>query len=237
MIYAGILAAGLGKRMHRQDMPKPFLHLGSKPIIIHTLEQFFINSNVDKIIITVGNDWCNYTEDLIAEYNFTNKETIVINGGINKTTSIKIITDYISQNFNSDNDDILLLHDAIRPFINQRIINENIETAKLYGAANTAVETNDAILKSDDGKILNEVPPHEIYFAEQTPQTYQLKRLMNIFNKLKDTDLSKETELPRLYISDGKEMRLVSGEYYNMKIINPYDLEIANSLLKEREKG
>jgi len=232
MIYAGILAAGLGTRMHRQDMPKQFLPLGEKPIIIHTLEQFAINPNVGRIIIIVPEEWKLYTEDMISQHNLMNKEYTIISGGLNKTESIGICVNYINETWKTKKDDILIAHDAIRPFITQQLINSHIETVKKYGAANTAMVTNDAILLSKDGVSLDEVPNHKHLYAEQTPQSYSLIKLKEILNT--GTSLHEESELPRLWLKAGYKMQLVKGEYFNIKIINPYDLEVAEALLKER---
>jgi len=237
MIYAGILAAGLGVRMHRQDMPKQFLPLGEKPIIVHTLEQFFINPQVGRIVIVAPDRWILYTEDLLARYDTMGKECFVITGGENKAESIDAVARYINETWGVANDDVLIAHDAIRPFVTQRIINDNIDAARRCGAANTAIMTNDAVLVSKDGHLLDEVPPHEIMYAEQTPQTYMLSKLKAALDHAvsNGVKLREENELPRLYIKAGHEMCLVRGEYSNMKIINPYDLEVANALLKERK--
>lgn len=235
MIYAAILAAGLGQRMHRQDMPKQFLSLGDKPILIHTVEQFLINERIDKLIVAAPSDWMRYTEDLLAKYNFTEKEIVVMLGGANKTESIKKVTDWIAENYTIQDNDILVIHDAIRPFVTQRIINDNIDLAKQYGAANTSIETIDALLTSQNGKVIDEVLFHEVIYAEQTPQTYNLKTLIDVFNHAAATaiDLLTVSELPRLYISCGNTMHMVRGEYSNSKIVHPYDLRVANALLKE----
>ena len=238
MIYAAVLAAGFGARMHRQDLPKPFLLLGSKPIIIHTLEQFYINQSIDKIIVVVADTWRTYAEDLIHKHNTFGKDVAVIAGGESKTESVELVTTYITKNTSANDDDILLTHDAIRPFVTQRMIDDNIETAKVCGAACTVMTTNDTIVVSTDGKKMSEVPLKYQMFAEQTPQTYKLDALKAMFTfALKEnTKFNNETDLARLFLRYGGEMRLVKGEYSNMKIINPYDLEIANALLVERAK-
>lgn len=236
MIYAGILAAGIGTRMHRQDMPKQFLPLGEKPILIHTLEQFAINSNIGRVVIIVPEEWKLYAEDMLSQYNLTNTEYSVISGGVNKTESVGISVSYIDETWQIQESDILIAHDAIRPFITQRLIDDHIETVKKHGAANTAMVTNDAILVSKDGRLLDEIPNHQHLYAEQTPQSYSLVKLKEFLKKMDDAGVSlrDESELPRLWLKAGYEMRLVRGEYFNMKIINPYDLEVAEALLKER---
>lgn len=237
MIYAGILAAGLGTRMHRQDMPKQFLPLGEKPIILHALEQFLINPHVGRVIVVAPDTWRMYTEDLLSQVDRMNKELFVISGGVNKTESMYALSQYIDETWGIDSSDVLIAHDAIRPFITQRIIDDNIAVARSRGAANTVMITNDTILVSKDGLSLDTIPNKSQMFAEQTPQTYMLKRLRNVFSRAitEGVSLQGESELTRLYIQFGNEMGLVGGEYSNMKIINPYDLEVANALLQERK--
>ena len=238
MVYTGVLAAGIGLRMNRQDMPKPFLPLGKKPIIIHTLEQFFISPNVEKIIVVVHEYWKRYAEDLISKHDTMGKDVVVIAGGANKTASIKMIVEHIDTSRGIDENDILLAHDAVRPFITQRMIDENIETAKKVGAANTVMPTNDTIVVTQDGRTLAEVPPKTAMLAQQTPITFNLKLLNAVFQKTLEQGLAleSETEIARIFVQQGYEMQLVHGEYSNMKIINPYDLEVAEALLQERTK-
>lgn len=235
MVYAGILAAGVGARMHRQDLPKPFLDLVNKPIIIHTLEQFYINSQVDKIIVVSSRDWVQYAEDILSQCDFMSTELVVIEGGMNKTISVKKIVESIAEERTIDAADILITHDAVRPFVTQRMIDDNIEMAQKYGAATTAMTTNDTIIVSNDGKSLSEVPLKSRLLAEQTPITFNLKLLAEVFEKTNKQKivLEEESELARLYISQGYTMQLVKGEYSNMKIINPYDLEVAEALLRD----
>lgn len=235
MIYAGILAAGVGERMHRQDLPKQFLNLGSKPIIIHTLEQFYINSNIEKMIIVAPEDWKQYTEDLIEQYDKMSTEVSIISGGLNKTLSVQYIVEYVKNQWGIQDNDILITHDAVRPFVTQRMINDNISATEKYGAASTVMTTNDTIVVSSDGKTLSNVPPKQEMFAEQTPLTFNLKILHQMFQKAKEhfIPIERETEIVRLFLSQGYSMNLVTGEYSNMKIINPYDLEVAEALLRE----
>lgn len=238
MIYAGILAAGFGVRMHRQDLPKPFLMLGSKPIIIHTLEQFLVNERVNSIVVVVAETWKKYAEDLFNKNNITNKNVTVILGGESKTESVSLSVKHLLENSNANEDDILLIHDAIRPFVTQRVINENIDKAVEFGAVSTTMATNDTIVVSMDGDLLSEIPAKYTMLAEQTPQTFNLITLNKMFEKAANEGviLKQETEIARLFLRLGGEMHMVKGEYSNNKIINPYDLEIANALLTERSK-
>ncbi len=224
--------------MHRQDIPKQFLELGSKPILIHTLEQFYINIGIKKIVVVVPRDWRLYAKDLLAQFDTMNTDVYVISGGSNKVISVQMIVQYIKENFPVSDGDILITHDAVRPFVTQRMINDNISTAQKYGAASTVMTTNDTIVITNDGQTLSEVPAKNKMYAEQTPLTFDLKLLAKMYDEAEKNGvpLGDESELARLYISYGYPIRLVRGEYSNMKIINSYDLEITQSLLREREQ-
>ncbi len=236
MIYAGILAGGIGTRMHRMDIPKQFLMLGSKPIIIHTIEQFFINSMIDRIIIAVPSNWVLYTIDLIKKYIPQNDRIFVILGGVNKNESTFNIIQYIKEQWDIVDDDIIVAHDAIRPFVTQRIINDNIKKVKQYGVVNTVMPTTDTIINSTDGERIVEIPIKSHMYFEQTPQSFNIGKLKYIFDTIDIKSIQKESELMRLFINNGMEIHMVYGESFNIKIVTPYDLEVSNSLIKEIKK-
>lgn len=233
MIYAVILAGGLSDKMYRIDTPRPFLMLGSKPIIIHTIEQFVINSQVDKVIIAVSDEWILHTQSMLLKWLPNEEDMPIVGGGKNKADTLRVVVRYIDEQYGINDDDIILGHDAIRPFITQRIIDENIEAARKYKAVNTVMITTDTIARSTDGEKITELPPKQHMFAEQTPQTFNGKLLKEIFDTAGQNITENEPEVARIFINQGKDIHMVMGEYSNMKLISPYDLEVANALLKE----
>lgn len=237
MIYAGILAAGMGTRMHRQDLPKQFLPLGEKPLIINTLEQFYVNPQVGRVILVVPEEWKLFTEDMIKQYDNMGTEIYIVTGGTNKTLSIDKIVQFIKEKWGISDDDILIAHDGVRPFVTQKIIDDNIASSMEYGLSVTAAITNDTILVSEDGIGVSDIPKKTKMLAEQTPLTFKLSILINIFDEAKKNEvkLENETELARLCLRFGHSMHIVYSDSSNMKIITPYDLKIANALLVEKK--
>ena len=158
MIYAEILAGGSGKRFGDANLPKQFHILGEKPIIIHTIEQFMIHPKIDKIIICVPKDWMSYTDDLIEKYipNRTNIE--LTEGGSARNETIMNGCRYIEKNYGIDNEDVIITHDAVRPFINQRIIDDNITALKKYDAVDTAIPATDTIIAVEKDNIIDNIP-------------------------------------------------------------------------------
>ena len=127
MIFAAILAGGAGNRMGEVDKPKQFLKLGDKPIIIQTVEKFSLNNQIDQIIVLCHKYWINHTKDLVNQYFPNSTNIVVIEGGELRNDTIMNAIYYIEDNFEIDENDIILTHDSVRPFLTHRIIMENIE--------------------------------------------------------------------------------------------------------------
>ena len=128
MIYALILGSGIGSRMGNTTLPKQFLKIGNKPIIIHTIEQFILSTRVNKIIVVVSSDYENYLKDLFKEYKLNNIDIVI--GGSDRSSSMINGCNYILDNYAVNDNDIIITHDAVRPFVTSRIINDNIDKIK-----------------------------------------------------------------------------------------------------------
>lgn len=122
MIYAGILAGGIGSRMGNVPLPKQFLSLQGKPIIIHTVEKFLMYKDFDEIIIATPQKWINYMHDLLNNYRLDDKKIKVIQGGDDRNHTIMNIIESIEQHKKLNDEDIIVTHDAVRPFLTNRII-------------------------------------------------------------------------------------------------------------------
>lgn len=232
MVYFGILAGG-ENIIVKDNLPIQFTMLGSKPLIVHTIEQFIINSHLKKIIVVVPSKYLGYSEDLLSKY-FDLTDIEIICGGKNKNTSINKMVDYIENNYGINEDDVLLCHDAIRPFITQKVINENISLSKTYDAINTVVPSIETVICSNNGQTVDKIPRTTTVFIEQTPQTFRIKSIKELSKKVNSSLSEKEIDLARLFVSMGQEVRILKGEFSNIKIVTEYDLELASVLIKER---
>lgn len=234
MKYALILAGGMGSRMG-EDTPKQFFSVGDKPIIIYTTEKFLKNKKIDKIFIVCPNKWIKYTSNLVGYYFKDSDKIELVEGGENRFESIKKGLDYISENYDITDDDIILTHDGVRPFINDDIINNNISVALEAGACTTAVKTIDTILISKDHRFIDEVPNRDFMFNVQTPQTFNLIDLIELVNKVKKDDYKNYTDLSRLYIENNRPIEIVEGSYNNIKITTKKDLITAKEIYEKQE--
>lgn len=232
MVYAGILAGGYGWDQVKSDMPKQFMQIGTKPMIIHTIEQFVINDAIDRIIVAAPENWIVYTKDLVKKYISTEKEIEVIMGGRNKNNTLKQIVSYINERYLIDEKDIIIGHDAIRPFVTQRIIKENLEVLKKYDSASTAVPTIDTIIKAKEDGQIESITPERVFYSEQTPQTFKLEKLASVYRA--EELPKKHVNAIKMFVEAGHSVSLVKGEYSNIKIVTQYDLEVANAILRDK---
>ena len=234
MIFAAILAGGIGSRMGGTDTPKQFLDLGDKPVIIHTIEKFVINSKIDKIIVLTPQSFINHTNHLINEYIGENEDVVVIEGGETRNDTLINSINYIEEHFGIDDDSIIITHDSVRPFVTHRIIEDNIEAAKRYGACDTVVPATDTIVESINARTIESIPVRDYYYQGQTPQSFNIKKLFNLINSLTEEESNILTDACKIFTLKDEDVYLVEGEVTNIKITYPYDLKLANTILEDR---
>ena len=234
MIFAVILAGGIGSRMGQTDTPKQFLTLGSKPVIIHTIEKFVINENIDKTIVLIPKNFINHTKNLINEFIGENEDIIVIEGGKTRNDTLLNSIIYIDEHFGIDNDSIILTHDSVRPFVTHRIIKDNIDAARKYGACDTVIPATDTIVESINGETIESIPVRDYFYQGQTPQSFNIKKLFNLINSLTKAETNILTDACKIFTLKDEDVHLVRGEVTNIKITYPYDLKLANTILDDK---
>ena len=232
MIFASILAGGSGDRVGNTNKPKQFLFLGSKPILIHTIEKFYINNLFDEIIVAVPKQWIKYTQDLIEKYIPNSSNITVIEGGYFRNGSIINSITYLKENYSISDDDVIVTHDAVRPFVTHRIIMENIEAAKKYGACNTVIPATDTIVESKNGDFVFKIPNRDFMYQGQTPQSFKILKFEEYYNLLSDYEKLILSDAAKVFTLNDEDVFLVKGEVTNIKITYTYDLKVANAILK-----
>lgn len=231
MIVAQIMAGGIGKRMGNVPLPKQFLMLGSKPIIIHTVEKFILHKSFELILISVPEDWISYMEDILNKYNIKDERIRVISGGKERNDTLDNALKYIKNEGNFTGEDFLITHDAVRPFVTRRIIEENIKALKNFDAVDTVIPATDTIVEGSNGYISN-IPIRDLMYQGQTPQSFKIISLRESLEKLKISERQKLSDSAKIMLLDGKKVKMVAGDISNIKITTPYDLTIANAILE-----
>lgn len=232
MIYAGILAGGIGSRMGNVPLPKQFLELDNKPVIVHTVEKFLLTSEFDKIIIATPQKWISHTKDTLEKYEIYDERIEVIAGGKDRNDTIMNIIESIDKSNEIKDEDVIVTHDAVRPFLTRRIIKENIDNALAHHAVDTVIPAIDTIISSKDGDSIENIPVRSEMYQGQTPQSFNINLLRNTYYKLSEEDKKILTDACKILTVADQKVKLVYGELYNIKITTPYDLKVANSIIK-----
>ena len=233
-LYFMILAGGIGSRMQSPELPKQFLKIDNEPIIIKTVRNFIDFGSFRAGVICCPVDWLEYTKALLLEYGIPTDTVFVVPGGKNRNSSVQNGCCFLTKNYNISDDDVILTHDAVRPFIDSRIIKDNISAAGEFGAANTVMPVYDSIISSTTGEFLSEHLPRRELYRVQTPQSFRLKELDNVINSLSDEELEAYTDVASVFSDRGFRVRLVEGSDNNIKITTPFDMAVAETIVSNR---
>lgn len=238
MVIGGILAGGLGTRMANGGLPKQFLKVAGKPVIIHTLERFLNNEHMNSIVIAMNENWIDYCNDMLREYGLDSKDVRIIQGGNSRFESLLCLAREclnIAAENNYDGEITMINHDCARPFLSDRILNDNITMVNEYDMVTTSIPTIDTVLLSSDGKVSDCVPERSTVFLDQGPQTIKVRHFMQLVDTLTDEEKEKYMEAGRLYIDKGYRVGIVEGERENFKLTTKFDLLLAEMMFNRED--
>lgn len=232
MIFGAILAGGVGSRMNIADVPKQFLPLGNKPIVIHTLEKFLLCTSFDKVYVGVHPSWISHMEDLIDKYiNSKAEKVCIVPGGEDRNSTIFNIVKSIEEDYGENEEDIIVTHDAVRPFVTLRIINDNIDAALKYGACDTVIPATDTIVESKNGISITNIPIRSHMYQGQTPQSFKIAKLKKAYYDLSDEEKDILTDACNILVKRKMYVHLVMGDPSNMKITTVNDYKVAQAMV------
>lgn len=231
MIFGAILAGGTGSRMNIADMPKQFLPLGEKPIVVHTLEKFLLCDQFDAVYLGVHPSWVTHMQDLIDQYIKAEKKIVVVPGGRDRNQTIMRVIEGIEADYGESDEHIIVTHDAVRPFITMRILEENIAGAKEFGAVDTVTAAVDTIVRSEDGKVISEIPERRRMYQGQTPQSFRMSMIKRLYLSLSEEEKGILTDACKICVVRDQPVHLVEGEISNIKITTISDYKIAQAML------
>ena len=233
-VYAAILAGGSGSRMGNPDKPKQFWEMGDRPVIAHTIEKFCLIDEFAEIIVLAPATWVNQTRDIVNRYLAPFADRIaVVAGGAERNDTIMNAIAHIEETHGLGTDDIIVTHDAVRPFVTFRIIEENIAAAREFGACDTVIPATDTIVHSVDGKVITAIPRRSEYYQGQTPQSFNALRLKALFEELAEDDKAVLTDACKILVLKGEPVALVQGDVANMKLTYTNDMRIARAMMED----
>ena len=235
MIFAAILAGGHGTRMGATDKPKQFQLLGEKPVFIHTLEKFVVIDDFEHVLLLCPAEWVEAAKDLIATHLATPEKVVVLAGGATRSGTVQNAIAWIEENYEVGPDTVLVTHDSVRPFVTYRIIQDNLAALETYDACDTVMPASDTIVVSEDGKAISSIPLRSEMYQGQTPQSFKLQALKEVYGQLSAEEEEQLTDACKAFVLRGRSVGLVEGEPFNIKITYPVDLRIAHALLGQYE--
>ena len=224
MISAIILAGGKGKRM-RSAISKQFIDIKGKPIIYYTLKKFSENKKIDNIIVVLPEDEVKYfKENILKKYELRINKIVI--GCKERQDSVYNAL----KSLKNSSTDIVLIHDGARPFISERIINEGIKFAEIYGAAAPGVMPKDTIKVKNEKNFSVDTPNRANLVSIQTPQVFKFDEILECHEKIRYNGkmVTDDTMVVEKY---GYSVYLYDGEYTNIKVTTPEDLILAERLI------
>ena len=223
-----IIAGGIGARMN-QDIPKQFINVCDKPVIVYTLEAFQKHTEIDAIEVVCLDGWHDVLAAYAKQFGISKLENIV-SGGKNGQDSIRNGLYDIALRYTAE-DDIVLIHDAIRPMVSREVISDNIRVCRDYGNAITVVPCTAAMLKTLDSVSTTEQVSRDNLKITQTPQAFFVKDIVEAHKEALSKGITNSVASCTMYIELGRKLYLSMGSEKNLKLTTTEDIEIFKALL------
>jgi len=230
----GILfAGGVGTRMGHTDKPKQFIEIAKKPIIVHTIEIFENNNNIDAVIVVCVEEWISYMQELVDEYQLKKVATITP-GGTTGQMSIFNGIQAAKDIYGEDKETIVLIHDGVRPFIDNDLINNNIENVKKKNSAISCILSTETFVLTDEDMNIKQVPQRAHSLIAKAPQSFYLKDIYNVHLQAQAKGLVDAIDSCTLMNEFKHPLSVVLTDYDNIKITTPKDIVLAESIHARR---
>ena len=230
MNVALLTAAGSGTRM-QLNIPKQFIHVDDKPIIIYTMEAFQNHPSIDAIIVVTIDSWSDVLWAYAKQFGIT-KLKWVVPGGDSGQESIRKGLDVLKRELSDE--DVVLVHDGNRPLVSSQIISDSLATFSKYGSAVAAIPCTEVVFESDDGLTSMVSTERERLLRTQTPHTYRIGDLYGAHLEAQSRGLTNTAASCMLMKELGRMTYFSKGSEENLKITTPDDLKIFKALLSMR---
>jgi 2-C-methyl-D-erythritol 4-phosphate cytidylyltransferase len=216
---AVIFAGGVGSRMTAATMPKQFLEIHGKPIIVHTLEHFEAHPDIDAIVVAIHPEWRSHFEKLVRRNELTKVRWVVDGGGTGQESRHRALQ---AVHLDCPDDTVVLVHDGVRPLIDADLITRNIEAVHAHGAAVTCTKFNETVISSQ-GERVDEVIPRDHIYVAQAPQSFLLGDLLALYDRAVAEGENDSIDSCSLMKRYGHDLHRVEGPRSNIKITTAED--------------
>lgn len=235
MNIAVIFAGGVGSRMHSKDKPKQFLEMYNKPIIIHTLEHFENHPLIDAIAVVCIESWIPYLNELLYKFRIEKVKKVVPGG---ETGQLSIYNGLkAAKEIVGNEKAIALIHDGVRPLINEKLITDNIEAVKKYGNSVTSGIVKETIVEIDDNHGIKLVPDRAHSRVAKAPQCFYLEDVLYAHSKALEEGITNFIDSCTMMQHYGYHLHMTDGPYENIKITTPDDFYTMRAILEAKENA
>ncbi len=222
-----LIAGGVGARMH-QNIPKQFLTVEERPVIVYTLEAFQHHPDIDVIAVVCVEGWEHVLEAYANQFNIT-KLKHIIPGGKNGQDSIRNGVYELEKHYSAD--DIVLIHDAIRPMVSEDIISDCIVKTRQHGCAIAVIPCAEAMVITDDSETSNEIFPRDNLKRTQTPQGFSIGKICDLHRRALEAGITNSVASVTLMVEMGEKVYFSAGSEKNIKLTTVEDIDIFKALL------
>lgn len=228
-----VFAGGSGKRMKNKGLPKQFLKIYNIPIIIHTLNVFQKCEKIDAIVIACIKDYINYMNELINEYSIDKVKSVVEGGETCQLSIYNALKE--AKKLSGDSKDIVLIHDGVRPLIDEKLLERNIESVIKFGSAVSCVSQKETTIISRDKEQINSITDRDNTFVARAPQSFYLEEILEADERALPDGENNIIDSCSLMMKYGKKLHIVECNSDNIKITTPDDYYIAKALIEAKE--
>lgn len=228
MNVAVIFAGGVGVRMNARSLPKQFLEINGKPIIIHTLEHFEGHPDIDAIAIANLADYHDHLRKLLRRYEIK-KVRWIVDGGTtgqeSRHNALKAVAD------DCPDDTVVLIHDGVRPLISAELISANIDSVLTNGSGITCTKFNETVVSSE-ARYIDDVIPRDFIYAAQAPQSFRLGEILSLYDRAVDEGEFDTIDSCTLMHRYGRKIHRVDGPRSNIKITTAEDFYVCRTFFE-----
>lgn len=236
MNYALIFAGGVGSRINSKAKPKQFLEIHGKPILIYTIEHFENHPDIDAICVVIVEQWLSYTKQLIEKFHLR-KVRWIVSGGNSALESQYNGLNMIQSSVKLNEDDIVLIHDGVRPLINETVISSCISGVREYGSAITVAPAIETIIRANENGFIKDTFPRAECQLARAPQSFYLKNIISVHERAKEDNCYDFVDSTSMMLHYGYPVHTVEGPSENIKVTNPADFYICRALLDAKENS
>ena len=227
MNYAVVLASGKGTRIKDSlGIPKQFRNINGKPVIVYTINNILKVNRFHYVYIVVSDVYIDYMKELIDKYFKRDKDKLlIVKGGKERIDSVENAINAICNDRKVEDDDVVVIHDAVRRFVTEKILNDSIDCAREKGAVVAAVPVTDTLLISETGKSVDEIPKRSLYYKGQAPDSFRLKLFVELLKKISVNDRKIITGTSQICTLNNVPIYMIEGDEINFKITTDNDLK------------